>query len=162
MKKRSLCCLVFLLMVFSLLPGCDGGQPREQVYDIVVYGGTAGGVMAAVQATRLGRSVALIEPGTHLGGLTSGGLGATDIGNKAAIGGLSREFYRAMGEHYAHPEAWVHEQPEAYASGRGTDTLDELMWTFEPHVAEQALDRLHRTRPGCRCSAASGSTVRPG
>ncbi|MCP4645948.1 MAG: FAD-dependent oxidoreductase, partial [bacterium] len=67
---------------------------------------------------RMGKSVVLIEPGRHLGGLSSGGLGATDIGNKAAIGGISREFYQRLGKHYGKPE----------------------MWTFEPHVAEAAFN----------------------
>ena len=62
------------------------------VHDVLIYGGTSGGVTAAVQTARLGKKVVLIEPGKHLGGLTSGGLGATDIGNKKAIGGLSRDF----------------------------------------------------------------------
>ncbi|MCC6695530.1 MAG: FAD-dependent oxidoreductase [Candidatus Hydrogenedentes bacterium] len=83
-------------------------------YDVVVYGGTSGGVAAAIQAARMGKSVILIEPGRHIGGLSSGGLGATDIGNKGAIGGISREFYQRLGAHYGKPEAW----------------------TFEPHVAE--------------------------
>ncbi|HET6879143.1 MAG TPA: FAD-dependent oxidoreductase [Pirellulales bacterium] len=85
-----------------------------------VYGGTSGGVAAAVQAARMGKNVVLIEPGKHLGGLTSGGLGATDIGNKGAIGGISREFYRRVGKHYGKDEAW----------------------TFEPHVAEQIMNEL--------------------
>jgi hypothetical protein len=83
--------------------------------DIVVYGGTSAGVIAAVQATRMGKTVVVVEPGKHLGGLSSGGLGWTDIGNKAAIGGLAREFYRRIGRHYGKPEAW----------------------TFEPGVAER-------------------------
>ncbi len=110
-------------------------QPAEK-YDVVVYGGTSGGVVAAVQAARMGKSVVLIEPGKHLGGLTSGGLGATDIGNKAAIGGLSRQFYRKLGEHYAKPESWKWEKQEDYRSNRRKSNERE-MWTFEPQVAEQ-------------------------
>jgi flavin-dependent dehydrogenase len=62
-------------------------------YDVVVYGGTAGGVTAAIEAARLGKSVAIIEPSQDLGGMTTGGLSATDYGNKLAIRGLAREFY---------------------------------------------------------------------
>jgi len=87
---------------------------------VVVYGGTSAGVIAAIQATKSGKQAILIEPGEHLGGLTSGGLGATDIGNKDAIGGLSREFYQRVNQHY---------NPDS-------DPLD-AMWTFEPHVAEK-------------------------
>src|SRR5262249_19511576 len=72
----------------------------DREYEIVVYGATSGGVSAAVQAARMGHSVILIEPGKHLGGMTSGGLGATDIGNKRAIGGISREFYQRVRAHY--------------------------------------------------------------
>ncbi len=105
------CLALPALAAFSLLAGCQPATPR---YDLVVYGGTSAGVAAAVHAARLGKSVILIEPGRHLGGMSSGGLGATDIGNKAAIGGLAREFYRRVGAKYGQPEAW----------------------TFEPHVAE--------------------------
>ncbi|MBN2415433.1 FAD-dependent oxidoreductase [bacterium] len=92
--------------------------PQPQTYDLVIYGPTSAGVMAAVQASRMGKSVILVGPDTHLGGLSSGGLGATDIGNKAAIGGLAREFYKRLGAHYSKPE----------------------MWTFEPHVAEKVFE----------------------
>lgn len=87
----------------------------EQHVDICVYGGTSGGVMAAYTAKKMGKSVLLIEPGKHVGGLTTGGLGYTDIGNKYAISGLSRDFYRRIGTHYGKLEQWI----------------------FEPHVAEQ-------------------------
>ncbi len=101
------------------------GYPAEGVSaDICVYGGTSGGVIAAVQAARMGKQVVLLEPGRHLGGLTSGGLGATDIGNKAAIGGLSRQFYRRLGRHYGQAEAWK----------------------FEPHVAEMVYGQILREK----------------
>ena len=74
--------------------------------DVCVFGGTAGGVVAAVQAARMGKTVALTEFGQHLGGMTSGGLSQTDIGNKGAIGGIAREFYQRMGRHYGTNETW--------------------------------------------------------
>lgn len=74
--------------------------------DLCVYGGNSGGIIAAIAARRKGLSVALLEPGLHLGGLTAGGLGLTDIGNKFAIGGLSREFYRRVGQCYGQHENW--------------------------------------------------------
>lgn len=114
--------------------------PTTASYDLVIYGGTAGGVAAAVQARRMGKTAAIIEPGKHLGGLTSGGLGATDIGNKAAIGGVSREFYQRVRKHYSDPKSWVYEKPENYRSGRGSEGQNEdAMWTFEPSVAERIL-----------------------
>jgi hypothetical protein len=114
--------------------------PVTASYDIVIYGGSAGGVAAAVQARRMGKTAVIIEPGKHLGGLTSGGLGATDIGNKAAIGGVSREFYQRVRKHYNDPKSWTYEKPEEYRSGRGTEgTVEDAMWTFEPSVAEKIL-----------------------
>ena len=112
----------------------------EPVYDLVVYGGTSGGIAAAIQARRMGKTAIVVEPSQHVGGLTSGGLGATDIGNKAAIGGISREFYRRIKQHYENPAAWKHEQPEQYKSGRASEAAKEdAMWTFEPSVAERIL-----------------------
>src|SRR6266446_7004815 len=114
--------------------------------DICIYGGTAGGVAAAVQARRMGASVVIAEFGNHLGGMTSGGLGATDIGNKAAIGGIAREFYHRVAQHYARDEAWGFEKREHYfkAGPRNSPMADlsapdATMWTFEPHVAEDIL-----------------------
>lgn len=117
----------------------------EEKYDIVVYGGTSAGVAAAVQVAKMGHTVALIEPGRHLGGLSSGGLGATDIGNKAAIGGLSREFYQRIYQHYEQTSAWKQETLAEYKTrkrGRSIDT--DTMWGFEPHVAEQVFDDMVR------------------
>src|SRR6516164_2612048 len=112
-----------------------------QQYDIVIYGGTSAGVAAAVQAARMGKTVVLIEPGKHLGGLPSGGLGATDIGNKAAIGGLAREFYQRIKKHYADDAAWTYEKHAAF-KGHGHDPKEDAAWTFEPHVAAKIYDDL--------------------
>ena len=91
----------------------------------------------------MGKSVVIAEPGKFLGGLTTGGLSATDIGNKAAVGGLSREFYHRLAQHYAKPGSWTLEQPDDYFKRRGSgqsaasklDGSDATMWTFEPKVA---------------------------
>jgi ribulose 1,5-bisphosphate synthetase/thiazole synthase len=85
-----------------------------------VSGGTAGGVVAAVKLARLGRSVLLLQPGRHLGGMTSGGLGWTDFGKKSVIGGMARQFYRDAGRAYDKEEEWL----------------------FEPHVAEEIMNRM--------------------
>src|SRR5436190_18776706 len=74
--------------------------------DVVIFGGTSAGVVAAVECARLGKKVVVTESGRHLGGMTSGGLSQTDIGNKAAIGGIAREFYQRMGKHYGTNEVW--------------------------------------------------------
>jgi hypothetical protein len=109
--------LLPLLLVGAL---AHAAQAETIEADIVIYGGTASGVSAACTAVKFGKRVALAEFGQHIGGLTSGGLGWTDIGNKAAIGGFSRTFYQRLGKHYGKAEAW----------------------TFEPSVAERELRAL--------------------
>lgn len=135
---RNLSPICLTLVSVGVLFGGWGGAARSMAheFDVVVYGGTSGGITAAVQVARMGKRVALIEPGEHLGGLTSGGLGATDIGNKGAIGGLSREFYRRVKQHYAQGEAWKAERPEDYVNRR-QNANEDTMWFFEPHVAER-------------------------
>ena len=122
---RSVAAIAIIIIALAIA-SCDRATepaaPPPPSYDIVVYGGTSAGVTAAVQAARMGRSVILIEPGSHLGGLSSGGLGATDIGNKAAIGGLSRDFYTRIHAHY------------------NPDKSPATQWTFEPHVAEKVFN----------------------
>ena len=100
--------ILFILLLFIQI------KSRGQKYDLCVYGGTSAGVIAAYTAAKQNKKVILIEPGKHLGGLSSGGLGYTDIGNKYAITGVARDFYRRMGKHYGKFETWI----------------------FEPHVAE--------------------------
>ncbi|MCP5119365.1 MAG: FAD-dependent oxidoreductase, partial [bacterium] len=122
------------------------GCQRGDVYDVVVYGGTSAGVSAAVQAARMGNTVVLVGPDTHLGGLTSGGLGWTDSGKKEVIGGLAREFYHRVWQHYQTPEAWRWQPREDYGNrGQGTPAMDgdqRTMWIFEPHVAERIFEDL--------------------
>jgi hypothetical protein len=128
-------CVIVGSLLTTLLAGLAMANPPT-ARDVVVYGATSGGIVAAIQAKAMGRSVVVVEPGRHLGGLTAGGLGATDIGNKGAIGGLSREFYRRVGRHYADPAAWTRERAADYENRRRAPGERE-MWTFEPHVAER-------------------------
>ncbi len=114
------------VLIFSLAASSPAAEPQRA--DLIVYGGTSGGITAAIQAKRLGHSVILIEPTRHLGGLTTGGLGATDIGNKGAIGGMSREFYQRIKKYYHQEQVWVH-------SARPKDNGEDTQWTFEPGVA---------------------------
>jgi hypothetical protein len=113
-------------------------------YDVVIYGCTSAAVTAAVQTKRMGKAVALVCPEKHLGGLTAGGLGWTDSGNKAVIGGLSREFYHRVWRHYAQPAAWKWQKQSEFGNkGQGTVALDQearTMWIFEPHVAERVYE----------------------
>src|SRR5690606_38208494 len=110
---------------------------QNKVYDVVIYGGTSAGISSAIQSSRMGKSVVLIEPTDRIGGLTTGGLGATDIGNKNAIGGISREFYHNIKRYYDDPSNWIYESREEYFArykGRNAEG-DTTMWTFEPSAA---------------------------
>ena len=128
---------IFLLSAFSLVAHAAG-------HDIVIYGGTAAAVTAAVQAKKMGRSVIIVSPDKHLGGLSSGGLGFSDTGNKAVIGGLARDFYHRVYLHYDQPSAWTWQKREEYGNkGQGTPAMDgdaRTMYIFEPHVAEQVFE----------------------
>ena len=122
----------FLLLVPLLLLGTRSGAQSQPVrVDVCVYGGTSAGVMAAYTAKKMGKSVLLIEPGRHLGGLTSGGLGYTDIGNKYAITGLALDYYRRLGKHYGTFEQWIFEPGVAenlfrdYVKRAGVEVLFE-------------------------------------
>ncbi|HLY75371.1 MAG TPA: FAD-dependent oxidoreductase [Planctomycetota bacterium] len=114
--------------------------PADDPYDVVVYGGNSAGVIAAVQAVKMGKSAVIVCPERHLGGLSSGGLGFTDTGNKSVIGGLSRDFYHRVYLHYQSPGAWKQQKQSEYGGkGQGTPAVDgdrRTMWIFEPHVAE--------------------------
>lgn len=119
-------------------------EAEERTFDVVVYGGTAAAVTAAVQVRQMGKTVVVVSPDKHLGGLSSGGLGWTDSGNKAVVGGLARQFYHRVWQHYQQPDAWRWQSREAYGNrGQGTTAMDQTartMWIFEPHVAEAAFD----------------------
>jgi hypothetical protein len=131
-----------------LLALCVVVPCRAADYDLVIYGGTAAAVTAAVQAKRMGKSVVIVCPDRHLGGLSSGGLGWTDQGNKAVVGGLSREFYERIWQHYSQPAAWKWQRAEEYngkiAANRAMNNDDRTMWTFEPHVAEAVFEAFVR------------------
>ncbi len=99
--------------------------------------------MAAVQAARLGKSVVLIEPSRFVGGLTTGGLGATDIGNKRAIGGIAREFYGRIFTYYRDANRWKYQSRADYFQNRTINSENESsMWTFEPSVASAVFEAM--------------------
>lgn len=104
MKKTLLLTIGLLTMFWQLV----NGQADKQV-DLCIYGATSAGVIAAYTASQAGKSVLLIDPGTRVGGLSSGGLGQTDIGNKYVVTGLALDFYRKMGKHYGSFEQWIFE-----------------------------------------------------
>jgi len=139
--KNYLLTLCFVFSFLSLPPV----QGQNQSFDIVIYGGTSAGVAAAIQSSRMGKSVVLIEPSAHVGGLTTGGLGATDIGNKQAIGGISREFYQGIKSYYDNPDNWNWQERSDYFTrpdqGRSKEGED-AMWTFEPTAAKAVYEQM--------------------
>ncbi len=132
-----------LLLPVSTLPAQEASS-----YDVVIYGGTSAGVIAAVQAKRMGKSAIVVGPDKHLGGLSSSGLGRTDSGNQAAIGGLARDFYHRIWQHYQQPQAWKHQTPQAYTAqaeaARAFNDTSQTAWVFEPSVAEGVFETLIR------------------
>jgi hypothetical protein len=105
---------IFIIpLLLILLPRCNEKESGFETYDVVVYGGTSAGVITAYATRMLGKSVIVIHHGNRLGGMTSGGLGQTDIGNKYAVTGLARDFYRQLGDHYGQFESWKFEPKEA-------------------------------------------------
>ncbi len=110
--------------IFAILLGVLPLFGTERSFDVVVYGGTAGGAMAAIAAAQHGLNVALLEPGTHIGGMVSGGLSNSDVDRQEElVGGLTRQFFAALGRHYGKPVGWA----------------------FEPHVAEQTFGEMLST-----------------
>jgi hypothetical protein len=145
MKTSFAGLLLHLIVSLTLImPGCRIQPGIGPEYDIVIYGGTSSGIAAAIQASRMGKSVILIEPSNRLGGLTTGGLGQTDIGNKQAIGGISREFYQHIKKYYTGPEHWIWQDSAAYRDGGQTRTAEneDAMWTFEPSAALQVFHEM--------------------
>ena len=118
-------------------------QSSEFFYDVVIYGGSSSGVIAAVQAAQMGKSVALIEPKTHLGGITSNGLGWVDIFSHNIIGGLSREFFHRIWLHYQNDDSWIWEQKRLMRDQSGMQhSVEKTLWVFEPHVAENIFEQM--------------------
>lgn len=134
-SKRITQLLSFSIALLLLNHPTASGQ--EKRYDVVVYGGTSAGIASAIQASRMGKSVVIIEPTHRLGGLTTGGLGQTDIGNKHVIGGISREFYQHIRNYYNAPGSWKWQRRDEYVDDGQTRTAagEDAMWTFEPSAA---------------------------
>lgn len=139
---------VTLLLILLIFTGCKT-KPDSTDADVIVYGGTSSAVSAALQVTRMGKSVIIVSPDKHLGGMTSSGLGFTDTGNKEVIGGIAREFYQLLYQHYMKPESWRWQKQSEYGNvGQGNPAIDgenRTMWIFEPHAAEEAFEQMIST-----------------
>jgi hypothetical protein len=134
--------LLAALILTTLAP--LGAQETSSEHDFVVYGGTCAAVIAAVQAKKMGKTVVIVSPDKNLGGLSSGGLGFTDTGNKVVIGGLARDFYHRIYLEYQKQETWKWQKQSEYGNqGQGTPAIDgenRTMWIFEPSVAEKVFE----------------------
>ncbi|TWU57737.1 FAD-dependent oxidoreductase [Rubripirellula reticaptiva] len=147
MQYPSNQCAIFaaclMAIAIGLCPSFCIGEDHPP-YDVVIYGGTSAAITTAVQTVRMGKTAIIVCPETHLGGLTSGGLGWTDTGKKDAIGGLSRQFYHRVWKHYQRPEAWKQQSQSEFGdrnqSPPGPAGDGSTMWVFEPHVAEQIFE----------------------
>jgi hypothetical protein len=139
-KKRVF--QIFALSFFVAFSPINAGSTSAA--DVVFYGGTAAGVMGAIQAHHSGLKTVLVNPTERLGGMTTGGLGATDFGSKTSVSGLAKEFYQRIYNTYLEPSRWVHETRDEFVA-RHPDTVSEdlkMQWFFEPKVALEILEKM--------------------
>jgi hypothetical protein len=131
--------LTFILISMLLASWPGRSQAATVEADICIYGGTSGGVVAAVQAARMGKTVILAEPGKHLGGMTAGGLSAVDIGDPRSVGGIAREYFTKLAATVGVELAW---DKGFKAAGGGPATGGA--YSIEPHVAERLFNEMAR------------------
>ncbi|MEK7951375.1 FAD-dependent oxidoreductase [Luteolibacter soli] len=132
-----------IFLVLSLCAASVSAHPED--FDVVVYGGTSGGITAAVAAAKMGKKVALVSPTVQLGGLTTSGLGWTDLGRNQGtkiVGGLSKDFYHRVYLHYAAQPNWNTVKSMAGQHTSGFDQTNQLGYIFEPKVATKIYDEM--------------------
>ncbi|PRP87879.1 hypothetical protein PROFUN_02616 [Planoprotostelium fungivorum] len=134
--------IISLCILVSLVSSISSYQ-----YDVVIYGTTPAAITAAIQITRMGKTVAIVGPETHIGGLTTSGLGWTDCKNSKAIGGIARQFYQKIYYYYLNNSTWTSENRSHYIArrigaqpGPAIDEKNGVQWTFEPKVAEKVFE----------------------
>ncbi|QWX84982.1 FAD-dependent oxidoreductase [Cellulophaga sp. HaHaR_3_176] len=142
MKKIFLLLFILLFSFSTILVANE--TPKTYKADVIIYGGTSAAIASAIQLKRMGKTVLVVCPEKHIGGLSSSGLGFTDLGNKRVIGGISKEFYEEVYAHYQNNEVWNWQPKSEYGNiAQGTTAIDDdlkTMWTFEPHVAENIFE----------------------
>lgn len=139
--KKYFTSFLSILLVTSF--AFSKGKPSVFQADVIIYGGTSAAITAAVQVRKMNKSVIIVSPDIHLGGLSSGGLGWTDSGDKSKIGGLSKDFYHRVWKHYQNKDTWqstTKEEFENIRSGFKKYDQTQAMWVFEPHVAEKIFE----------------------
>ena len=127
--------------------GCENQKEKIPFEtDIIIYGGTSSAIIAGEAAKQMGKSVMVISPDINLSGLSACGLGFTDTGNKAVIGGMAREFYHRIYKKYQQEHNWEWQEKADYGNkGQGTPAIDgeqRTIWIFEPHIAEEVFEDL--------------------
>jgi|JI6StandDraft_1071083.scaffolds.fasta_scaffold07358_4 hypothetical protein len=129
MNKILILCLSVLAPAFA--------TAEERSADIVVYGGTSSGIAAVREAASHGHSVILVVPEKFIGGMMTGGLGASDKGVYWTVGGLARSFFEDVYRHYENPQTWTRETRPEYLPKHGLIYREDMkcQWFFEPHVA---------------------------
>ena len=137
---------------------------KEGAWHLAIYGATPAGISAAVQARRMGMKVVLVEPTWRIGGLTTGGLGQTDIGDKRAFGGIAVEFYAAVRRWYENPRHWKNQTPGEFDPDFDKPQKSpgpRTMWKFEPSAALAILEGWEK-RDGLEIVRGSRLDRRPG
>lgn len=139
-RRKSMLVLALVPLVFAV---AASAVEAGEAYDVVVYGSSPAALTAAIEAGRHGKSAVIVCPETRIGGLTTGGLGQTDIGNKKAFGGLALQFYRDVASYYSDPVHWKYMKREEYLKGGSGKGIDS-MWKFEPSAALSILEGWER------------------
>ena len=140
MKKISII-LIALCAVFS-------AQGATITTDVCVYGESASGVMAAIQSARLGKKTVLISKNSHVGGLATSGLTATDINRQDQVGGLAAEFYGRIWDYYIQPQVWRNQTREQFMESSrkrtfsGKNDARQIQWVYESGVAERIMKEM--------------------
>ena len=128
--------ILLLISAVAALISCNGNKE----YDLCIYGGSASGVVAAYSAAQMGMNVIVVEPTIRIGGLTTGGLSFTDIGNKQVVKGVALQFYRRLGEHYGNLEQWVFEPSAAHAILSDYINHKNIKVVMGYHLADAQMD----------------------
>ena len=138
---RLKCIKLFPLfyVIFLWWIPADAQFMQENTTDICIYGATSGGIASAIQASRLGQKVLLIEPSEHIGGITTGGLQWTDFGKEGVVGGLSEEFYKRVTDYYKTAAAWKVNDP---FKNKLLNSKTKFIKSFEPHVADSVFESM--------------------
>lgn len=137
--------LLFILSSVLVSLSC---LAKTEKCDVCVYGGTAGGVMAAIQSSRMGCKVILVSESAHVGGMATSGLTATDINKHLAVGGLAEEFYREIYSHYMNEFAWRNQTRDEFMESTKKRTFSgknderKMQWVYESSVGEEIMRRM--------------------